>query len=149
MMDLLIDRQHPQLSKSKSSLILNSLMHGYDLVDVWRLLNPSKKYFSLFSLVHKSYSRIDYFLLHSSLLSNVSGLGRRIAQSVARATHVPRLCSGPGFDSRPGSLCCVSLPVSYPVSCLTLQLYYQIKPEKAKKYFKKKMSLALPQYCYI
>ena len=28
--------------------------------------------------------------------------GRRIAQSVARATHVPRLCSGPGFDSRPG-----------------------------------------------
>ena len=64
--------------------------------------------------------------------------GRRIAQSVVRATHVPRLCSGPGFDSRPGSLCCVSLPVSYPVSCLTLQLHYQIKPEKAKKILKKK-----------
>ena len=42
----------------------------------------------------------------------------------ARATHVPRLCSGPGFDSRPGSLCCVSLPLSYPVSCLSLHLYY-------------------------
>lgn len=72
-MDQLIDRQHPQLNKSKSSLILNSLMHGYNLVDVWRLLNPSKKDFSFFSSVHKSYSRIDNFLLDSSLLSNVSG----------------------------------------------------------------------------
>ena len=60
--------------------------------------------------------------------------GHRIAHSVARTTHVPRLYSRPGFDSRPRSLCCVSLPVSYPVSCPILQLYYQIRP---KKYFKK------------
>uniref|UniRef100_A0A671TU93 Transmembrane channel-like protein n=1 Tax=Sparus aurata TaxID=8175 RepID=A0A671TU93_SPAAU len=28
----------------------------------------------------------------------------------ARVSHVPRLCSGPRFDSRPGSVCCVSPP---------------------------------------
>ena len=65
-------------------------------------------------------------------------MGRRIAQSVARATHVPRLCNGPGFDSRPGSLCCVSLPISYPVSCPTLQAVLSNKARKAKKYLKKK-----------
>ena len=72
-MDPLTDRQQPQLYKSKSSLTLNSLMQGYNLVDVWRLLNPSKKDFSFFSSVHKTYSRIDYFLLDSTLLSTVSG----------------------------------------------------------------------------
>ena len=51
-----------------------------------------------------------------------------------RATHVLRLCSGPWFESQPRSLCCVSLPLSYPVSCHTLPLScLSIKPEKAKK----------------
>ena len=56
--------------------------------------------------------------------------GRRLAQLVECAPHVPRLCSGPGFDSRPGSLCCVSLPLSLSL-CLPpcflsyLQLYFQ------------------------
>ena len=49
------------------------------------------------------------------------------------ATHVPRLCSIPGFNSQPRSLCCLSLPRSYPVSCHTLQAVLSIKPETAKK----------------
>ena len=48
-------------------------MQGYNLVNVWRLLNLTIKDFSFFSLVHKCYSGIDYFLLDSSLLSTVSG----------------------------------------------------------------------------
>lgn len=71
--DPLTDRQRPQLHQSKSSTTLNSLMKGYNLVDIWRLLNPPKKDFSFFSSVHKSHSRIDFFLLDFSLLSSVSG----------------------------------------------------------------------------
>ena len=48
--------------------------------------------------------------------------GRRLAQLVACASHVPRLCSGPGFCSRPRSFCCVSLPslTLFPVTIFEL-----------------------------
>ena len=52
-------------------------------------------------------------------------LGCRLAHLVSQVSHVLRLCSGPGFDSRPGSLCCVSLPLCHPVSCHYFQLYSQ------------------------
>ena len=53
------------------------------------------------------------------------------------------MCRGsaadPGSTPRPGSLCCVSLPLSFPVSCHPLQAVLLIKPEKGqKKYLKKK-----------
>ena len=60
----------------------------------------------------------------------------RLAWLVAGTTHVPRLCSGPGFDSRPRLFCCVSL--SYPVSCHSLKAVLSIKPEKTKKILEKK-----------
>ena len=46
------------------------------------------------------------------------------------------MCRGSAADagSTPGSLCFVSLPLSYPVSCHTLQLYYR----KGQKILKKK-----------
>ena len=67
-----------------------------------------------------------------------------LARLVVCATHVLRLCSGPGFDSRPGSFCCVSLPLSYPVSCHTVQLScLSMKPEKAKKNIGGKKSMNL------
>ena len=47
-------------------------------------------------------------------------LGRRLAWLVEWASHVLRLCSGPGFDSRPGSLCCMSLPLSLTLFPVTL-----------------------------
>ena len=108
----------------------------------------SARYTQMLSVYTRTWTETVCFFMNVAAVARLfkflywltkQGAGRRIAQSVARATHVPRLCSGPGFDSRPGSLCCVSLPVSYPVSCLSLQLYYQIKkPERPKKYFKKK-----------
>lgn len=44
-------------------------MHSYNLVDIWRLLYPTKKDFSYFSTV---YSRIDLSLLDSKLLMSVA-----------------------------------------------------------------------------
>lgn len=40
-------------------------------MDIWRLLSPTAREFSYFSDVHKSDSRIDYFILDSKLLSQV------------------------------------------------------------------------------
>lgn len=71
-LDSILDRQRPQISSYKSSGTLNNLMHSYNLVDIWRLLYPTKKDFSYFSTVHKSYSRIDLFLLDSKLLTSVA-----------------------------------------------------------------------------
>ena len=70
-LDPVLDRQHSQTSSSKSSVTLNNLMQSYNLVDIWRLLNPTAKDFSFFSAVHKSYSRIDYFILDSKLLTQI------------------------------------------------------------------------------
>ena len=75
--------------------------------------------------------------------------GCRLARSVARAPHVPRLCSRPGFDSWPGSLCCVALPLSYPVSCHTLQLVLSIKARKGNKNKIKFTQLSEVQQLYL
>ena len=60
-------------------------------------------------------------------------LGRCLAQLVEQASHVQRLW----FDSRPGSLCCVSLPSLSPCFLFPLQLDYQLSHKRPKKYFKK------------
>ena len=51
-------------------------------------------------------------LLLSVLTQGLCALGCRLAQLVERASHLLRPCSGPGFNSQPGSLCCLSLPLS-------------------------------------
>ena len=53
---------------------------------------------------------------------------RRLASVGSAASHVQRLrprCGRPGLDCRPAVLRCVSLPLSHPVSCPSLQLNYQ------------------------
>uniref|UniRef100_A0A9J7ZUB5 Reverse transcriptase domain-containing protein n=1 Tax=Cyprinus carpio carpio TaxID=630221 RepID=A0A9J7ZUB5_CYPCA len=43
-----------------------------NLVDIWRLLNPTARDYSFFSRVHKSYTRIDYFIIDSKLIEGVT-----------------------------------------------------------------------------
>ena len=62
-----------------------------------------------------------------------SCLGRRLSQLGERPSHVPRLCSGPGFDSRPGSLCCVSLLLSHSLFIVISSAVLSVKPYKSKK----------------
>ena len=50
---------------------LNNLMKSKKVVDVWRLQHPSDRDYSFYSHVHRSYTRIDYFLVDSRLISNI------------------------------------------------------------------------------
>ncbi len=46
-------------------------MQKFNLIDSWRVLHPSDHDFSFYSSVHKTYSRIDFFLIDSRLLQHV------------------------------------------------------------------------------
>ena len=56
---------------SAAATTLNNLMLSAHLFDIWRLQHSTHRDYSFFSQRHKSFSRIDYFLLDSSLISNV------------------------------------------------------------------------------
>ena len=60
------------------------------------------------------------------------------------ASHVPRLCSGPGFDSWPESLCCVSLPLSLPLFPVISSADLSIRPKALKKKNKAVVALEIP-----
>lgn len=65
---LAVDSTHTRSRKA-----LHCFIKELNLIDIWRHLNPSKKEFSCYSSTHKSYSRIDYFLVSAKLLSNIRG----------------------------------------------------------------------------
>ena len=77
-----------------------------------------------------------WFLTHVKEIKVI--LGRYLAQLVERVSHVPRLCSGPGFDSQPGFLCCVSLPLSLPFSSHIFSSTSNKAIKRPRKYSKKK-----------
>uniref|UniRef100_A0A8C5MKJ5 exodeoxyribonuclease III n=1 Tax=Leptobrachium leishanense TaxID=445787 RepID=A0A8C5MKJ5_9ANUR len=54
-----------------SLLKLGNLFSSHGLYDVWRLWHPGDSEFTFHSKVHNSYSRLDYFLLQGSSLSQV------------------------------------------------------------------------------
>ena len=100
------------------------------------------------SLKHRSHL-LDVFIMSSGVdhvvqvdktkWFNMSQIGRRLAQLVERASHVPRLCNGPRFDSRPGSFCCMSLPLSLPLFPVISSAYLSIIAiKRPKKYLKNK-----------
>lgn len=50
---------------------LNNLIKSSNMVDIWRLQHPTDKDYSYYSHVHKSYTRIDYFLVDANLISSI------------------------------------------------------------------------------
>lgn len=67
-----LDTQPRRTTTSKSSLLLNNYMQKLNLVDSWRAIHPTDHDFSFYSSVHKTYSRIDLFLIDSRLLQYVT-----------------------------------------------------------------------------
>ncbi len=50
---------------------LHMLSRDAGLTDIWRLTNPIVRDYTFFSHRHKTYSRIDFFLISSSLADSV------------------------------------------------------------------------------
>lgn len=44
-------------------------MEDLELIDCWRAKNPFQTEYSYYSPPHKGYSRIDYFLVNNSIIS--------------------------------------------------------------------------------
>ena len=71
-LDPLLDRtSHRPCVPSKSSKIIQLFMEQYAVSDAWCFFNPGTKHF-LFSPVHGTFSRIDFFLIDNKLLSSVT-----------------------------------------------------------------------------
>lgn len=53
----------PNSSVSKKQEAIKGLRSDLQLIDVWRTLHPGEKDYTFYSNPHKSFSRIDYFLV--------------------------------------------------------------------------------------
>ncbi len=60
----------PLMTKEREAL--HMLNRDVGLTDIWRLTNPNVQDFTFFSHCHKTYSRIDLFLISTSLTDNVA-----------------------------------------------------------------------------
>lgn len=56
---------------SKERNAIHSLQEDLSLIDIWRLVNPREREYSFYSHSHKTYSRIDFFLISHSLVDKV------------------------------------------------------------------------------
>uniref|UniRef100_A0A3Q3GHU3 exodeoxyribonuclease III n=1 Tax=Labrus bergylta TaxID=56723 RepID=A0A3Q3GHU3_9LABR len=63
--------EKPIPSDRASSAALNDFCKNMGLFDAWRLMNPENRDYTFYSNRHKSYSRIDAFLITQNVLSNV------------------------------------------------------------------------------
>ncbi len=92
-LDTVLDHSNPSISiaQSQSSTALRLFTVDLDVCDAWRLHNPTAKEYTYFSPSYKSFSRIDYILLSSSLLSdliNIEFLPQSISDHNAVLAHL-------------------------------------------------------------
>ncbi len=94
-----LDRSNQSISKaqSQSSTALRMFSMDLDVCDAWRLHNPTAKEYTYFSPSYKSFSRIDYILLLSSLFSDLIKIeflpqGISDHNAVLAHLHINTLC---------------------------------------------------------
>uniref|UniRef100_H3A3P3 exodeoxyribonuclease III n=1 Tax=Latimeria chalumnae TaxID=7897 RepID=H3A3P3_LATCH len=70
-LDLQLDRSmKTQIHPSRTNKAIHTLISEVRLVDIWRLANPTVRDYTFLSKRHKTYSRIDYFLISQSLVGD-------------------------------------------------------------------------------
>ena len=76
-LNLVLDPTMDRLSNTgtqrnwQSTKIIKQYMKDFGLCDAWRSHHPSIKDYTFFSPAHQSYSRLDYFLVSSTLLKDI------------------------------------------------------------------------------
>lgn len=71
-LDPILDKSQfkgPLMTKDREAI--HMLKEDMALVDVWRLYNPREREYTFYSHCHRSYSRIDMFLIASPLINSV------------------------------------------------------------------------------
>lgn len=83
-----LDRSKPRPNNkiSNSGAVIQSFIDTYALFDPWRKNNPTARQYSFFSPVHRSFSRIDFFLVDSRILPMVKDTQYR---SIVISDHGP------------------------------------------------------------
>lgn len=56
------------ISNSKTAECIENFLQSCEMSDPWRFLYPTRREYSFFLPVHHTFSRIDYFFIHKSLL---------------------------------------------------------------------------------
>lgn len=59
-------------AQSKSAKVIEAFMSEFNIVDPWRFFNPDKREYPFFSHLHRTFTRIDSFLVDNSLLKAIS-----------------------------------------------------------------------------
>ena len=96
--------ESPSLKKESVKLIQN-LTNGFDLVDVWRLRNPTYKKFSWRPTKPVAMRRLDFFLVSDKMELDFSGCGfytlvqNDLPQFLLRFPHTRRLLEGQATGS--------------------------------------------------
>ncbi len=74
LMDPALDHSGAVLHRvPKAAVTLQRICKSLGLIDIWRIMNPSGRDYTFFSPVHKTYSRIDFFLISKALTSSTMG----------------------------------------------------------------------------
>lgn len=71
-LDQKLDRSSDKKApKTKSADTINTFMKDYGLNEIWRTTHPNDREYSFYSPVHNSYTRIDYFIISTSIIHRV------------------------------------------------------------------------------
>ncbi len=90
-----LDKSQSDTTANPSSKLLNKFITELNLIDLWRIQNTKAKDFTFFSNRHKTFSRIDYIFLSSSLISSNSSIS---ILPILLSDHSAVLCSVPLSD---------------------------------------------------
>lgn len=72
-LDPIIDRNSScKFKPKKSHTALKHLCNRFNMLDAWRLQNPTEREYTFYSFPHNSYSRIDYFLISGNAISRIN-----------------------------------------------------------------------------
>ena len=73
-LDPKLDKSSNSHSNPQTTKALKNLLSDFNLMDVWRLHNPTSKEYTFFSNRHKTFTRIDFIFMSTAFISLVQSI---------------------------------------------------------------------------